>query len=348
MKSNSLSRRNFLGTSAVTAGLVTFGIAGAAGKANAQTNNPGKLPREVWIATISQMELRAENAEQMTDLVLKLLDNSLVYNLDVVCFPEIFATNSVTKKPGTLAGKLEISAMVLKKFSAFAKQNKCYMICPVYTAENGKTYNSAVVLDRQGEQIGEYHKIHITEGEIRSGISPGSLNPPVFKTDFGTIGIQICFDMLWDDGWKALSKQGAEIIFWPSAYAGGLEVNTKAWQNKCVVVSSVRKNTARICDITGDTVAQTGVWDPNVICAPVNLEKAFLHSWPYSRRFNEIKAKYGRQIRITNHHEEEWSIIESLSPDILVKDILKEFNLKTHKQHTLDSEMAQNKMRGSL
>jgi hypothetical protein len=73
----------------------------------------------------------------------------------------------------------------------------------------------------------------------------------------------------------------------------------------------------------------------------VNLEKAFLHSWPYSQRFNEIKKKYGRKIRITNHHEEEWSIIESLSPEIFVKDILTEFNLKTHEQHTHDAERVQ-------
>lgn len=348
MKSNSFSRRHFFEKGAATAGLTAFGTLGLSVETDGQNINPVRLPREVWIAAISQHELTADNSDQMTKMVLKILENALAYHPDIVCLPEVFATSCLKNSIKTIGEKLEASAKAVKVFSEFAKKNNCYVVCSVYTEDKGKVYNSGVILDRQGERIGEYHKIHITEGEIESGITPGSLDPPVFKTDFGIIGVQICFDMLWEDGWKALSRKGAEIIFWPSAYAGGQEVNTKAWQNKCVVVSSTRKNTARICDITGDTLVQTGLWDNNLICGSVNLEKAFLHTWPFNRQFNAIRAKYGRKIRITNYHEEEWSVIESLSPEILVKDILKEFELKTHNEHTLESEIAQNKARGSV
>jgi beta-ureidopropionase len=341
MTTNSISRRSFMEKTAATTGLVTLGAIGNSVQAEANDLlSAKKLPREVWIASVSQMGLKAENPSQMTDMILKILEDALVFQPDIVCLPEVFATSSV-KPIKTLAEKVEQSLLVIQRFSTFAKQNKCYVICPVYTIGNGKIYNSAVVFNRLGERIGEYHKIHPTEDEIEAGITPGSFQAPVFKTDFGIIGIQICFDILWDDGWKSLQKQGAEIIFWPSAYAGGQAVNSRAWQNRCVVVSSTRKNTTKICDIAGNVVAQTGIWDPNLICASVNLEKAFLHSWPYSQRFNEIKKKYGRKIRITNHHEEEWSIIESLSPEIFVKDILTEFNLKTHEQHTHDAERVQ-------
>ncbi len=348
MKSNSISRRSFFGKSAATTGLTALGVFGISESSNAQNINPGRLPREVWIATVSQHELTAENPDQMVKRTISILEKSDSFNPDIVCLPEVFAWSRLTNSLKTLAEKLDASAKAIEVFSAFARKNKCYVICPVYTTENGKTYNSGVVIDRQGERMGEYRKIHITEGEIQSGITPGPLQPPVFKTDFGIIGIQICFDMLWDDGWKALNRQGAEIIFWPSAYSGGQVVNAKAWQNKCAVVSSTRKNTTKICDMDGAVIAQTGIWDPNLICAPVNLEKAFLHSWPYNSRFDEIRAKYGRKIRIINHHEEEWSIIESLSPEVQVKDILKEFDLKTHKEHTFESETAQNKVRGSV
>lgn len=345
MKSNSISRRNFIGKSAATTGLAALGAVGISNRSYAHDNtDSGKLPREVWIATVSQMGLRAENPEQMCGLILETLEKAIIYQPDIVCLPEVFATSNLEQKQ-TLAEKIESSSMVLKEFSAFAKQNNCYLICPVYTSEKRKIFNSAVVFNRLGEQIGEYRKIHPTENELVEGITPGPLQPPVFKTDFGMIGIQICFDSLWDDGWKALRQQGAEIVFWPSAYAGGQVINTKAWQNKYVVVSSARKNTSKICDIDGNVAAQTGIWDTNLICAPVNLEKAFLHTWPSVSRFDEIRAKYGKKIKITNHHEEEWSIIESLSPDIMVKDILKEFDLKTHEQQTNDAEIAQNKAR---
>ena len=344
MESNSISRRNFLGKTAATTGLAAIGAVGFSNNPSSDNVPLGKLPREVWIATVSQMGLRAEDSGQMCQLILKILEKAKVFQPDIVCLPEVFATSLLEKKQ-KLSEKIESSAMALKEFSAFARQNKCYLICPVYTTEDEKAYNSAVVFNRLGEQVGEYRKIHLTENEINAGITPGPLNPPVFKTDFGIIGVQICFDSLWDDGWKALRQQGAEIVFWPSAYAGGQVINAKAWQNKYVVVTSTRKNTSKICDIAGDVVAQTGIWDNNLICAPVNLGKAFLHTWPSVSRFDEIRAKYGKSVKITNYHEEEWSVIESLSPDIFVKDILKEFNLRTHEQQTSDAEIAQNETR---
>ena len=159
------------------------------------------------------------------------------------------------------------------------------------------------------------------------------------------MGIQICFDVEWDDGWRKLREQGAEIVFWPSAFAGGQALNFKAIQHKYVVASSTRKNTAKLCDITGEEITKTGIWDRNIYCGAVNLEKAFLHTWPYVNRFDEVREKYGRKVRITNYHEEEWSIIESLSPDIRIADILQEFELETYEKLIEDSEMAQIKAR---
>ena len=134
--------------------------------------------------------------------------------------------------------------------------------------------------------------MHPTVGEIEGQIMPGSAKPPVFKTDIGVLGAQICFDIEWYDGWRRLREAGAELVFWPSAFAGGMMVNTHAWQNKYCVVSSTRKGTTKICDIDGRTIACTGQYD-KWVCAPVNLEKALLHSWPFCRRFGEIRAKYG-------------------------------------------------------
>jgi hypothetical protein len=73
----------------------------------------------------------------------------------------------------------------------------------------------------------------------------------------------------------------------------------------------------------------------------VNLEKAFLHSWPFCRRFREIEAKYGRKVRIRTFHEEEWTIIESLDADVRVAEILKEFELQTHEEHIREADRAQ-------
>ena len=342
--SHAISRRHFIGKATVAAGLAAAGTESLFGKTTENQLLQERLPREVWIATVSQHGLNTETSEKMAQAILAIMGKAMTYRPDVICLPELFLTTNVQQRM-TLAEREAISAKLSTDFAAFARTNRCYVICPIYTRENEKIFNGAVVFDRQGNRIGEYRKIFLPDGESESGVVPGPLQPPVFKTDFGVIGIQICYDMLWHDAWKALRQQGAEVIFWPSAYAAGQALNAKAWMNKVVVVSSTNKDTAKICDITGEVVAQTGIWDRNLICAPVNLEKAFLHTWPFVQRFDEIKAKYGRKVRIRNFHEEEWSVIESLSPDVRVKDILAEFELRTLEQLMQDSEIKNAKIR---
>lgn len=346
MNKNNYSRRDFIRKSVIAGG----GIVGAdtllgGNQINISRNN-SNLPREVWITTISQEGLRADDSMEMVNKIINILDDSVKsYRSDVICLPEIFPFVNIEKSASSLDEKVNISSEVVKRFSDYADQNNCYIICPVYTSEKGKIYNSAVVIDRTGSKLGEYRKTYTTVEETGDGVTPGVKEPTVFKTDFGTIGVQICYDIMWDDSWKQLSEKGVDIIFWPSAFAGGKMINAKAWQNMSVIVSSTWKNSSKICDITGDVIAETGIYNKNIITAPINLEKAFLHTWPGFLEFEKIKNKYGRKIQITTYHEEEWSIIESLSPDVLVADILKEFGLITKRQLLMDSENVQNRAR---
>lgn len=343
MNTDRISRRNFLQKTSVTA-VGSLAAIGMTQNVFARQPVNENLPREVWIAGLSQERLYAQTSELMTDKILEILKELIPYQPDFVCLPEAFPFCNVDKKY-SLAEKLQISEEVIEQFAGFSKQNNCYTICPVYTTNEGKIYNSAVVLNREGKKIGSYNKIHEVKDEILNGITPGSLFQPVIMTDFGPIGIQICFDIRWDDGWKMLREQGAKIIFWASAYGGGAVVNTKAWQHQCIVASSTNKSTSKLCDISGGVIASTGIWNKNLYCAPVNMEKIFLDTWPNVNRFNDIQNKYGRKVRITTYHEEEWSIIESLSPEIYVKDILKEFDLETQKEHIKNAEIVQNKAR---
>lgn len=346
MKNNPDSRRKFLKTAALTSGISSMGIMSVKSHPLEKEKVQERLPREVWVGAISQEGMSTDTAEEMVDRIFQVMEQVLVYQPDIICLPEVFHTSNV-KQRYNINEKIAISNDILVKMSAFAKQHRCYLIVAVNTAENGKTFNSAVLLDRQGSTVGEYRKIHLTENEINNGLTPGPLDPPVFQTDFGKVGIQICFDVMWEDGWKKLKDQEAEIVFWPSAYGGGQSLQVKALQHRYVLATSTRKGSSKLWDISGKEIANTGSWEKNWYCAPVNLEKAFLHTWPFVQHFGKIKAKYGRKVRITNFHEEEWSVIESLSPDVIVADILKEFNLKTYDQHRHDSEAAQIRARDS-
>jgi len=356
--SNSISRRNFIGKAAITAGAASLGHETLFGKPAGLTPTPyqhvrgeriqERLPREVCIATVSQQGISADSSEKMAQLILAIIGKTIPYRPDVICLPEVFLSHNYAniRETKTFPEQVETQTELLKQFMTFARNNHCYLIFPMLTSENGKFFNSAILIDRQGNRAGVYRKIQLPDGELQMGLTPGLLYPPVFKTDFGIIGIQICYDINWNDQWKALRQQGAEIIFWPSAFAAGQTLNGRAWQNKVVVVSSTNKDTSKICDISGEVIAKTGRWDLNLICGTVNLEKAFLHTWPFVQRFDEIRSKYGPKVSITNYHEEEWSIIESRSPDVRVKDILDEYEIRTYEQLITDSEIKNMKARG--
>jgi predicted amidohydrolase len=345
MKTREISRRNFLRNSALTAGMASLVPFESSGSPLPASNDETTSQREVWIAGFSQMWLRAETADQMVEKMLTILKDVTPLRPDFVCLPEVFPFEMIQKKY-TIGEMVELSEKITEQFSNFSRSNNCYTVCPVYTSQNGLNYNSAVFLDKQGKQIGAYHKIHPTWGEIDNGVSPGALFQPVIPTDFGPVSAQICFDINWDDGWTMLKKQGAKIVFWPSAFDGGKMVNTKAWEHKYVVATSTNQNYSKLCDISGETIAQTGIWNKYFFCAPVNLEKVFIHLFPYVNRFQEIYYKYGRKININIFHEEQWAIIESHSPEIFVKDILKEFDILTFEEHIQKGEASQNRVRG--
>ena len=342
-----MERRNFIKNSALGLGAGVSLFSSTLSSASNLNGELGaeKLPREIWIATLTLTRIDADNYKEMIETVLDHMEDIANYKPDIICLPEIFPFFHISEKISIADVAEKPYGKITSRFAEFAKKHKTYIICPLYTVKKGKYYNSAVVIDREGKILGEYNKIHTTEGEMSKGVTPGPLDPPVFKTDFGTIGVQICFDLEWNDGWEKLRGKGADIVFYCSAYSGGKSVNTRAWQNKFCVVSSTLSGTAKICDISGEEIAKTGRWDKYWAVAPLNLEKAFLHTWPYCHKFKDIHAKYGRKVKITNFDEEEWSIIESRSSEVKVADILKEFNMKTYEEHIKSTTDMEKKLR---
>ena len=232
MKS-SVSRRQFLAKTSLAFG---GGIVGVSGNAAvpAAVRSLHDMAKPVQVGTISVMDLHAPTPADMVQKVLNIMEAMLPYKPDIICLPEVFAFTNITgarlpvkdvaeKPPGN----------IVMPFLKFAAANNCYVICPTYTLSNGNIYISAVLIDRKGKVAGEYHKMRPTEGEMETGVKPGTLDPPVFVTDFGTVGIQICFDIKYEEGWNALKKKGAQIVFWPSAYAGGQEISSRAWRHQC-------------------------------------------------------------------------------------------------------------------
>lgn len=91
--------------------------------------------------------------------------------------------------------------------------------------EGDRVYNTSFVFDRRGEQIARHRKVHLFDIAVEGGqhfreslvLSPGS-EITVFDTDFGCVGLCICFDMRFQELAKAMGDQGAELIVVPAAF----------------------------------------------------------------------------------------------------------------------------------
>ena len=320
---------------------------------NSNINKTKRLPREVWAAAISLKGLWPVQtiSKRMKDIV-KRMESVYAFEPDIICLPETVNISWVneSKTLDEIAEDETTPGPITTLMAEIAKKQNCYITCPIVTKKDGHFYDSSILINRQGKIDGVFHKVHPTETEIipgkvfkGGGMTPGTLRPPVFKTDFGTIGLQICYDAAWYDSWKSLKDDGAEMVLFSSQGNYGNVLNNHAWMNHYNIVSSTGED-ARIIDIAGDTIASDGEF-ARWVCAPINLEKAFLEIWPQVNKFDAIQKKYKREIRIKIYHPENWATIESLDADIKVRDVLKEFELPTLDEMIKEATIIQDKYR---
>ncbi|MCI5699514.1 MAG: carbon-nitrogen hydrolase family protein [Lachnospiraceae bacterium] len=139
--------------------------------------------------------------------------------------------------------------------------------------DQGKVYNTAYVFDRQGRQIAKHRKMHLFDIAIQGGqyfresdtLTAGN-QVTVLKTEFGMIGLCICFDFRFPELARLMVDQGAKVILVPAAF--NMTTGPRHWElmhqsraldNQCFVVS-----TSPARDANADYVA----WGHSLIVSP--------------------------------------------------------------------------------
>lgn len=115
---------------------------------------------------------------------------------------------------------------VTEQMSALAGELGMVLVVPVFEEEQaGFYYNTAFVVDADGTYLGKYRKTHIPQVHgfwEKYYFRPGNLGYPVFQTAVGPIGVYICYDRHFPEGWRALGLAGARLVFNPSATSRSL------------------------------------------------------------------------------------------------------------------------------
>ena len=165
------------------------------------------MGKDIIVSSIRPVRKASTSIRKYLEYVGTLLDIAGKRNSDIVCLPEDFA--ELRERAQSSTGSVGTFIM------SFAKKYKMYIIMPISERYNEKNYASAILIDRNGIVAGRYFKIHSTPLEVKKfKISRGN-TIPVFQTDFGTIGIMICFDSYFPELPAILARKGAKIIFFP-------------------------------------------------------------------------------------------------------------------------------------
>jgi len=113
-----------------------------------------------------------------------------------------------------------------QRFQSVARELGMVMVLPMYeVVQAGIYYNTAAVIDADGTYLGKFRKQHIPQVKgfwEKFYFRPGNGGYPVFDTAVGKVGVYICYDRHFPEGWRALGLNGAEIVFNPSATSRGL------------------------------------------------------------------------------------------------------------------------------
>ena len=181
-------------------------------------------------AAIVQTEWTGEK-ESMIQKHIDYTHQAAEQGAQVMCFQELFDNAyfcQVQQAEHMDSAEAVPDGPTIQRMMQLAKETEMVLVVPVYEKEDdGFLYNTAAVIERDGTFLGKYRKVHIPQVKgfwEKFYFRPGNLGYPVFDTAVGRIGVYICYDRHFPEGWRALGLGGAKIVFNPSATSRGLSM----------------------------------------------------------------------------------------------------------------------------
>jgi predicted amidohydrolase len=244
-------------------------------------------PRDRWVR-IGTISFHPRDNPDNLGQWIREVDEIAADKPDIVCLGEELLNEG---RPGTYLGTAEtIPGPSTDRLGEAARRHGFYIVAGLIERDGHGIYNTSVLIDRAGRVAGKYRKVYLPREEIEGGLTPGS-SCPVFDTDFGRIGIMVCWDAEYVEPARALAYGGAEVILVPAA-GGYLDLlKARALENHVYVVSSGFDVESAIIDPTGTVLFSTlAASDRRVI--QVNLARRFVDPW-----LGDMRPRFRKELR---------------------------------------------------
>ena len=245
--------------------------------------------RAVRVMTVYHRPQNTGDAAKSVAEFCRLVESAANQKPDIVCLPEGITVIGTGK---TYADVSEpIPGPTTRTLGALAKKMYSYLVAGIIERDGATIYNTAVLVGRNGELVGKYRKTHLPQAEVEGGLTPGD-DYPVFSTDFGKIGLLICWDVQFPEPARALALKGAEMILLPIWGGSETLARARAIENHVFLITSSYDMKTFIVDPTGDIRAEATCEKP-VAIAELDLEKRIVQPWLGDMKTRTWKERRG-------------------------------------------------------
>jgi predicted amidohydrolase len=195
--------------------------------------------------------------------------------VDLLCLPEGITVVGTGKRYDEVAEP--VPGPTTTRLGRLARQLGAYVVAGLYEREKSTVYNTAVLIGRSGELVGAYRKTHLPAEEVEGGITPGDAYP-VFSTDFGTVGLLICWDVQFPEAARGVALQRAELILLPIWGGSDVLARARAIENHVFLVTSSYDMKSFVVDPSGGVLAEATAEAP-VAIAEIHLDRPIFQPW---------------------------------------------------------------------
>jgi predicted amidohydrolase len=340
-----MDRRRFITNS--TAALGSFVYAEGAGHASsgAQDQEAQRKPDAQTIGRPVRAVSIGFKPGPGLEEIAGLVDREGAKGTDIISLPETFRGQN-EKSFESLDGP-SISAL-----APLAEKHRTYIVVPIDRNDGGRRLNSAVVLDRRGRVAGVYDKLYpywVEEFTRHPTVTPGQ-TVTVISTDFGRLGLAICYDANWASIWQLLSDFGAELVIWPSAYSAGRTLQARATDFNYYVMSATQVPDCLVFDIDGEQLvydkANSGNF--NVTRFTFDLDRCVFHqdlNLP-SKLARLLKERGDDVDREKWLPKEGWFVLKAKRRGVSARELARQYGLEERRHYLNRSRCVVDQARG--
>jgi predicted amidohydrolase len=252
----------------------------------------------------------------------KIVDEEGAKGTDIIVLPETWRGQS---KPETLEGE------TITALSKLAKKHNTYILSPIDRTDGKFRYNSVVLINREGKVVFVYDKVYPywSEFDLTPPVTPGTNSEMVYDSDFGRIGIAICFDANFPEIWQALREKGAEMVLWASAYSAGSQLQAYALLHHYYIVTSTYTKDCQVYDITGKRILDEKSDDITIARITLDLDRGIYHENFNMGKLDKLLKAHGEEVeKELSMPREQWFVLRAKKPGISARLLAKKFGME--------------------